>query len=255
MRKMHPLNKALALLGLQLSKVNGASVPRDNQEKEFRNKYDLDFEQLKNNHRGFEVHKAYRYQVGEHPKTQREFEFEFVASHLYKEKPLSILDIGSYRDFILGLLAHYNVTTVDVRKRRTMLDNETVVNCDAKSLIFPDNSFDTVMTIEAVPHFGLGRYGDELDLDADIKAFHEMIRVLKRDGIIIFTTAITGGKPSIAWNARRNYSYEMIRGFCEGLDMVEEKFFDRQGRRFCALEELTTDPILFDYYLGCWRKR
>ena len=210
---MHPLNKALALFGLQLSKVNKASVPRDNKEKEFLKKYDLDFELVKNNQRRFEVHKAYRYQVGEHPKTQKEFEFEFLASHLYKEKPLKILDIGSYRAFILGLLAHYDVTTVDIRTRKPILENETVVNCDAKSLNFPDNSFDTVTSIEALPHLGLARYGDELDLDADIKTFHEMIRVLKPGGILIFTTTITGGKPSIAWNARRNYSYEMIREF------------------------------------------
>jgi len=200
------------------------------------------------------VHKTYRYQVGEHPRAQKEFEFEFVASHLYKEKPLKILDIGSYRDFIIGLLAYYDVTTVDIRKRKPTLENETVVTCEAKALNFPDNFFNSVTSIQALPHFGLGRYGDALDLDADIKAFQEMGRVLKRGGVLIFTTAITGGKPSIAWNARRNYSYEMIREFCNGMDLVEEKFFDRQGTRFCAREELTTDPILFDYYLGCWRK-
>jgi len=251
---MHPVNKTLALIGLQLSKVTKANVPRDKQEEEFRKKYDLDFEQIKNNQRGFAVHKAYRYQVGEHPKTVSEVEFEFVASHLYKEKPFNILDIGSYRDFILGLLAHYDVTTVDIRNRKPILDNETVVNCDAKVLNFPDNAFDAVTTIEALPHIGLGRYGDELDLDADIKAFREMVRVLKHGGVLLFTTAITGAKKSIAWNARRNYSYDMIKEFCNGLDLVEEKFLDRESIRLIAREELTTDPIRFNYYLGCWRK-
>jgi len=253
---MHPVNKVLALFGLQLWRIPGAGLPRpkDEKEKEFRKKYELDFEQVKRNQRGFEVHKVYRYQIGEHPKAREEFEFEFTAHHLHKERPSRILDIGSWRSFIIGLLAHYDVTTVDIRKRIPILDNETVVNCDAKALNFSDNSFDAVTSIGALSHFGLGRYGDELDLDADIKAFHEMVRVLKRGGMFIFTAAITGGKPSIAWNARRNYSYEMIREFCKGLDLVEEKFFDRQGRRFCTRQELSTDPILFDYYLGCWRK-
>jgi len=250
---MYAMNYALRFVGSQLSKFQ--KVRENFQETKFLKKYDLDFEQVKNNQRGFEVHKTYRHEVGEHPKTQKEFEFEFVASHLYKEKPLKILDIGSYRDFILGLLAHYEVTSVDIRKRKPILENETVVNCDAKSLNFQDNSFDAVTSIETLSHIGLGRYGDEVDLDADIKAFHEMIRVLNRNGILIFTTAITGGKPSIAWNARRNYSYDMIRNFCNGLDLVEEKFFDRQAIRFCERKELTTDPIRFDYYLGCWRKK
>ena len=81
-----------------------------------------------------------------------------------------------------------------------------------------------------------------------------MSRVLKPGGILIFSAAITGGQPSISWNARRNYSYKMIREFCEGLHLVEEKFIDLQGGRFCTLEELTTDSKLFDYYIGCWRK-
>lgn len=254
---MHPLNKVLGLFDLQLSKVHKASVPvpRGHKEEEFRKNYDLVFEQIKNNQRGFEVYKAYRYQVGEHPRKQVEFEYEFVASHLYKEKPLKILDIGSYREFILGLLAHYEVTTVDIRRRKNMVDHEVVVNCDAKSFPFTANSFHAVTTIQALPHIGLGRYGDEIDLDADIKAFHEMIRVLKPGGILLFTTAISGGEPSLAWNARRNYSYDMIREFCSVLDLVEEKFFDRQNLRLCARKELTTDPFLFDYYLGCWRKK
>ena len=81
-----------------------------------------------------------------------------------------------------------------------------------------------------------------------------MVRVLKPGGMLIFSTAITGGKPTIAWNALRNYSYEMIQEFCQGLNLVEEKFIDRQDVHFCAREELTTDPNLFDYYISCWRK-
>ena len=252
---MHPVNKILSLFGLSLSRVTETFVPRVSKENEFRENYELGFDQVKNNQRGFEVSRAYRYQTGEHPKGIQDIEFEFLANHLYKAKPLKVLDIGTYRSFILGLLAHYDVATVDVRKRRSMLDNETIVTCDAKALTFPNDSFDSVITIECLPHIGLGRYGDSFDLNGDIKAFNEMMRVLKPGGILIFSTAITGGKPSIAWNARRNYSYEMIRGFCEGMDLVEEKFIDRRAVRFCALEELTTDPAFFDYYIGCWRKK
>jgi len=252
---MHPLNEILSVFGLNLARVNKTMVPRDEKEKNFRKQYAFGLEQAKNNQRRFEVYEAYRYDIGERPKTQKDFEFEFVAYHLQKAKPLQILDIGTYRHFLLGLLAHYNVTTVDIRKRRSALKNETIVNCDAKALNFDNNSFDSVITLQALPHLGLGRYGDEIDFDADIKAFHEIIRVLKPGGMLIFSTAITGGSPSIAWNARRNYSHQMIIAFCKELDLVEEKFFDRQRRCFCDLAELTTDPTLFDYYLGCWKKK
>lgn len=251
---MHPVNKLLSLVGLKLSRIEKRDV--DDSEKEFIKKYDAYYELVENNKRGFKVYKAYRYEVGEHPIGQRDYEEEFAAYHIFQKKPETILDIGSFRHFILGLLSYYNVTTIDIRNRKSSLNNETILTCDAKDLSFlPGNSFDVVLSLQALPHFGLTRYGDEFDLDADIKAFNGMIRVLRPSGLIIFSTAITGRQPSIAFNARRNYNYEMIREFCKGLDCIKEKFFNRRDLKFCSLDELTTEPTSFDYYLGCWEKK
>lgn len=46
----------------------------------------------------------------------------------------------------------------------------------------------------------------------------------------------------------------MIRDFCHSLDCVEEKFIKIGEKRYCSLEEITTDPNVLDYYIGCWRK-
>ena len=257
---MNPVNTVLSFFGVRLSRVNGNAALRDDKEKEFRKKFEQDLRYVeKNEQRGFKVYREYRYDIeksGEnHQKSQVNYECEFMASHLYKVKPSKILDIGSFRHFILGLLAHYDITSVDIRKRTTIFENETLIHCDAKSLNLPDNSFDAVVTMGTLPHIGLGRYRDDLDLDADIKAFNEMIRVLKPGGIILFSTAVKGGQPVLAFNARRNYSYDMIKDLCKELELVEEKFFDRRTLRWCTFEELTTDPTFFDYYVGCWRKR
>ncbi len=165
---MHLANKVLSLFGLRLSRVAKPLKMEDNKEKEFRDKYDHYYKLAENNERGFKINKAYRYQVGSHPFSIQDLQFQLVAYHLYKSKPEKILDIGSYRHFILGLLAHYNVTTVDVRSRKSILENEKIVNCNAKALQFSDNSFDAVLTLECLPHLGLLRYGDDFDLDADI---------------------------------------------------------------------------------------
>ncbi len=254
---MHPVNRFLSLFGLRLSRTNKITKQIDDTEGEgeFKEKYDYYYKQVQNNKRGFRTYKAYRYNAGEHPLAQKDLECQFVAYHLYKAKPKKILDIGSFRHFILGLLAHYEVTSVDIRERKSTLNNEKIITCDAKALNFANNSFDSVISLQALPHFGLMRYGDDFDIDADIKASEEMIRVLKPGGILIFSTAITGTQPSIAFNARRNYNYEMIRSFCNGLDCIEEKFINRRDCNFCSLSDITTDPALFDYYIGCWIKK
>jgi SAM-dependent methyltransferase len=251
---VHPVNRFLSLFGLKLSRVDNNSKTITDHERKYQEDYERYYKIAQRNQRGFKTTRAYRYEVGNHPFRIQDLEFEFVAYHLYKKKPKTILDIGSYRHFVLGLLAYYEVTSVDVRDRKSLLENEKIITCNAKALEFDDGSFDAVVSMEALPHFGLCRYGDDFDLDADIKAFNEMVRVLKPGGLLIFSAAITGTHPSIAFNARRNYSHEMIRDFCDSLSCVEEKFINQQKRTFCSVDELTTDPNCFDYYTGCWQK-
>lgn len=193
-------------------------------------------------------------ETGGHSRSYVDAECEFVAKHVNKLKPKKILDIGSYRLFIIGLLAHYRLTTVDVRNRENNIETEAVIVCDAKNLELPSNEFDLVISLCALEHFGLGRYGDEFDLDADRKAFNEMVRVIIPKGYLIFSTAITNAEPTILFNAHRIYSYEMIKRFCRGLTLIEEKIYNRTEGHLISMEQVTREPNVYDIYCGCWQK-
>lgn len=220
----------------------------------FFEQYKRNLSQISKNPGEFSVFKALRYDSGSHPKSYIDYECEFAARHLNKLNPAKILDIGSHRHFIIGLLSHFQITTVDIRGREPILPSETIVVGDAKKLDLPDNQFDAVLSLCTLEHIGLGRYGDAFDLEADKKAFNEMIRLLKPGGHLIFTTSITGGKPSLVFNAHRIYNYEMIRKFCGNLICVEEKFYSQKLKNLCSLAELTKKPGVWGVYLGCWRK-
>lgn len=245
---MNPMNTILSRFGLQLSRT-GQALPR-----EFRADYERYLAELTKNPRGFQISRAPRYDVGSHPVTYRDYECAFAAHHVARLNPQRILDVGSYRHFIWGLLSHYQVTTIDVRARRAVTSNEVVVTCDAKKLDLPDDTFDVVISLCALEHFGLGRYGDEYDLDADSKSFEEMIRVLKPAGRLVFTTTISGARPFIAFNAHRIYSHAMIRAFCKDLVCEEEKCYSHRLGDFCSLDQVTQEPNTWDAYCGCWRK-
>lgn len=247
---MHPVNKMLSLIGLRLSRTTGSlNVPKD-----FKCQYNRQLNELRKNNRGFKVFQAFYYDVGSHPQSYADFECAFAARNLAKKNPKTVLDIGSYRHFVVGLLASYKVTTLDIRKRESSLDNETVLTSDAKQLNIRSDSFDAIVSLCALEHFGLGRYGDGFDPDADEKAFEEMVRVLKPGGILVFTTTITRAAPALAFNAHRIYDYEMIRALCEGLELSEEKFFSHKMGKLCSLEQVSNLPAVWDVYCGCWIK-
>lgn len=244
---MHPINKLLKPLGVYIGRAD--RVPAA-----FRKQYTVDYERMRQNKRGFQVFREMYYETGAHPEVWGSYECRFVASHAAQLHPSNILDIGSYRLFILGLLGAYDVTTIDVRSREAATPNEKVVVSDAKQLALADASFDMVTALCAIEHFGLGRYGDEFDEDGDIKAVREFIRVLRPGGHFIFSLPITRGSPAIAFNAHRIYALKMARDLCSGLQPKDELFYSVGLRRMCSEDELASAPTEWDVYLGCWQK-
>ena len=146
---MHPVNRFLNIFGLQLGRIR--KVPSD-----FIKSYNKQFKIIENNRGDFtSVFKAFRYDLGVHPRGYVDAECEFAARHLFRIKPEKILDIGSYRLFIIGLLGRYQVTTLDVRDRESECPNESIYTYDARSLEFPDSTFDCVVSLCALEHFGI----------------------------------------------------------------------------------------------------
>ncbi len=247
---MDPVNEVLFHFGVRLSRMRGIIRPPS----AFMAEYKRNLAKLRNNPQGFHIFKELLYDAGTHPEGYIDCECAFAARHIGALNPQFILDVGSYRHFVMGLLTHFEVTTVDVRNRESISSKESVITCDARSLALEDNSFDLVLSLCTLEHVGLGRYGDEFDLDGDKKAFREMVRVLKRGGHLIFTTNITRAQPSIAFNAHRIYSHKMLRNLCDGLSCVEEKFYSMASQSLCSAEQITTELESWDIYCGCWEK-
>lgn len=248
---MHFVNKLLYPFGMRAYRSGDLiRLPAD-----FMAAYRKTLAKLRKDRNGFEVFTEMQYDVGAHPMSYVDYECTFAAQQMGELNPQSVLDIGSYRHFVLGLLAHFDVTTIDVRDRQSISRNETVITCDAKKLPLSDGSFDVVVSMCALEHFGLGRYGDEFDLDGDKKAIVEMTRVLKPRGHLILTTSLTRAKPSIGFNAHRIYNHEMLKNLLAGLVCREERFYSRALQRFCSFGEITSKPKVWDVYCGCWEKQ
>ncbi len=119
------------------------------------------------------------------------------------------LDISSSLYFSSIVSAFVPIKFYDYRPAKLNLSTLVSEHADLLKLEFPSNSVDSLSCMHTVEHVGLGRYGDPLDPNGDLKAVAELSRVTKKGGSLLFVVPI--GKPKIEFNAHRIYSYKMIK--------------------------------------------
>jgi SAM-dependent methyltransferase len=116
-------------------------------------------------------------------------------------------DIGSRIDGFITSISVFleKVIVLDIRPQIDKMFNIEFMQMDATNLDgIADNSIISISTLSAIEHFGLGRYGDPIDPDADIKAMKSLQRVLTPGGRLYFSVPI--GKERLEYNAHRIYN-------------------------------------------------
>jgi len=133
----------------------------------------------------------------------------WAARILVKSKPREHIDISSSLDFVANVSALVPVKAYDYRPAAITLSNLKTEFADINKLPFDDNSIESLSSMHVVEHIGLERYGDPFDPKGDLKAMHELQRVLKPGGSLLFVVPV-GGVMRIQYNAHRIYTYESV---------------------------------------------
>lgn len=140
-----------------------------------------------------------------------------------------ILDIGSNIFWLIGIASRYDVDMVDVRDHplADQFPFKMTIG-DAVSLPFNDNSFDAVTFPQLLHWMGTGAYGGEIDVNADHAALSEIARVMKADGIGLFTTFVVPGSGVFKTAGRRLYGMEDLNTTIRraGLRIVEIDYYN-----------------------------
>ena len=163
----------------------------------------------------------------------------WAARLIHQRQPKNHLDIGSRFDgFIAHLLVFMPVTVIDFRSMSHAVEGMEFVQGNATSLDdIEDGSVDSLSSLHAVEHFGLGRYGDPIDPEATFKAISSMGRVLAPGGRLYLSTPI--GRERLAFNAHRIFAAETILRECP-LALVSFAAVDDEGDL-----HLDTEPSFF----------
>lgn len=176
----------------------------------------------------------------------------WAARILAKTTPEYHVDISSILSFSTIVSAFVPVRFYDYRPAELNLNNLKSGFADLKKLDFPDNSVPSLSCMHTIEHVGLGRYGDEIDPNGDLKSIGELKRVLQQDGDLLFVTPV--GKPKIEFNAHRIYSYEQVIEYFSPLKLKEFSLIPDTGGII-----INADPALVgqqNYGCGCfWFKK
>src|SRR5262249_4553832 len=129
------------------------------------------------------------------------------------------MDISSTLYFCPIISAFAPAQYYEYRKIDLQSDDLACGSADLLALPFPDDSVSSLSCMHAVEHIGLGRYGDRLDVDGDLKAMSELKRVLSPGGSLLFVVPV--GKPRIMFNRHRIYAHEQIVEHFHGLGLRE----------------------------------
>ncbi len=141
----------------------------------------------------------------------------WAARHLARRAPRLHVDFGSSVHFISIASAICPIEFYDYRPASISLDGVKSGIADLLDLPFPNNYLQSVSCMHVVEHVGLGRYGDAVDYDGDLKAISELRRVVGQGGTLLFVVPV--GSPKICFNAHRIYS------FCQIIDVFKTSFF------------------------------
>lgn len=175
----------------------------------------------------------------------------WAARVLAQTKPASHIDISSTVHFCSMISTFMPVKFYDYRPADLRLSGLECEAADLMALPFDDNSIQSLSCMHVVEHIGLGRYGDPLDPDGDLKAIAELKRVLAVGGTLLFVVPM--GQRKIMFNAHRLYTFEQVKSYFDGFHLRQFVLIPQDGRDGGLVED--PDPQLLaiqTYGCGCF---
>ena len=162
----------------------------------------------------------------------------WAARRIFKRRPAEHIDIGSRMDgFVAHLLVFMPVTVVDIRRLGSNLADLHFLQDDATELgQMDDNSVDSVSSLHAAEHFGLGRYSDPIDPMACFKFMSALQRVLAPGGRLYFSVPI--GRERVEFNAHRVFAPKTVLNSFSSLRLVSFSFVGDDGQIYEDVDAL-----------------
>lgn len=104
-----------------------------------------------------------------------------------------------------------------------------------------DIQFDCGVTISALEHDGLGRYGDPIDPLGDIKTMKSYKKIIRKNGFMFLSVPV--GQDAVCWNSHRIYGQFRLPMLLEGWKILGHSGFDESLFNLGRLGEDYKEPV------------
>jgi 2-polyprenyl-3-methyl-5-hydroxy-6-metoxy-1,4-benzoquinol methylase len=148
-----------------------------------------------------------------------------VLEHIGERKGGRILDIGCGWPGLLSsylLSKGYDIYGLDIVQCKTLPQDRFFLS-DARKTNLPDASFDTIILLSTLEHIGTDEEED------DMKTMQEMWRLLKKDGILLFTTPFAAKYGN---RGQRFFSKERLVQITKFFRVCDTRYFIQKGSRW-----------------------
>lgn len=178
----------------------------------------------------------------------------WAARKLKETNTLEHTDISSTLYFSAIASAFTKIHFYDYRPAELILDGLISNKADLSNLPFKSNSIKSLSCMHTIEHVGLGRYGDPVNVDGDLKAMNELARVLEEKGNLYIVVPVSQ-RPKICYNAHRIYSADMIVNSFQQSGLKLQEFTLIKGADYTTgliKNPKNTDWSDEDYACGCF---
>lgn len=173
-----------------------------------------------------------------------------VARRIFLKNPKRHVDIGSRTDgFVAHVAVFREIEIFDIREQTKQVKNVVFKKADLTKL--PGeliNYCDSISSLHAIEHFGLGRYNDTIDYFGYLKAIENITSILQAGGQFYFSVPI--GKQRIEFNAHRVFSVAYLLELLGKNYTVDHFSYVNDAGDIFEDVELTPSDIQSDF--GCW---
>jgi SAM-dependent methyltransferase len=160
------------------------------------------------------------------------FQDQRVAQWIYEANPRRHVDVGSRLDGFIGHLSVFReVEVIDIRPDPAAVRNVTFHQLDLMECLPARwvECTDSLSCLHTIEHFGLGRYGDPIDVAGHLKGLAQLKRMVKPGGRLYLSTPI--GPQRVEFNAHRVFAAATLAGwFAEGWEIERFALIDDDNR-------------------------